>query len=160
MNPADTVLIQQFMPNYKGVVMFLKQGETIDLGGRELVVIFTPGHTPGSTTFIDKDAGYGFSGDSFGSGGLLLTMDFSTLIATCDKTNAIMEKYGTKVLYPGHYYGENAETVQRIDDILSLSKDVLAGKVKPVENPNGWPGLNLTVREYGVKIDFGKEALK
>ena len=86
------------MPDYKGKVKYLKDGEIIDLGGRKLEVVFTPAHTPGSTTFIDKEAGYGFSGDSFGSGNLLLTLDFSTLIATCEKTSAIMEKYGIKYL--------------------------------------------------------------
>jgi hydroxyacylglutathione hydrolase len=49
----------QFMAKYKGKVKELKDGETIDLGGRALEVVFTPGHTPGSTTFIDKKAGYG-----------------------------------------------------------------------------------------------------
>jgi hydroxyacylglutathione hydrolase len=97
-NPAETVGIPRVMRNYKGKVKYLKDGEIIDLGGRKLEVVFTPAHTPGSTTFIDKEAGYGFSGDSFGSGNLLLTADFSTLIVTCEKTSAIMNKYGIKYL--------------------------------------------------------------
>jgi len=159
-NPADTVLIPQFMPDYKGQVKFLMDGEIIDLGGRELEVVFTPAHTPGSTAFIDKAAGYGFSGDSFGSGNLLLTLDFSTLISTCLKTSAIMEKYGIKMLYPGHYFGSNAETKKRVDDMIILSKDVLYGRVKGVENPGGWPGLNLVVNDYGVKINFSEKSIK
>ena len=55
-NPADTIGIPEFMPNYKGKVCFLTDGEILDLGGRTLEVVFTPGHTPGSTTFVDKDA--------------------------------------------------------------------------------------------------------
>src|SRR5512136_1012712 len=141
-NPGDTVLIPQIMPGYKGKVKYLKDGEEIDLGGRKLEVVFTPAHTPGSTTFIDKDAGYGFSGDSFGSGNLLLSGTFSTLIATCQKTSAIMEKYGIKFLYPGHYFGKNVETKQRIDDEATISRDVLAGKVKGEENLKGMMGLN------------------
>lgn len=159
-NPSDTVLIPQFMPNYKGVVKFLKDGEKIDLGGRELEVVYTPAHTPGSTTFIDKNAGYGFSGDSFGSGNLLLTLDFSTLISTCEKTSAIMEKYGIKILYPGHYFGGNEETKKRVDDMIILSKAVLSGKVKGEENPKGWPGLNLIVNDFGVKINFNEKSIK
>ena len=61
-NPADTVIIPLMMPDYKGVVKYLKDCEIIDLGKRKLEVVFTPGHTPGSVTFIDKKAGYGFSG--------------------------------------------------------------------------------------------------
>jgi hypothetical protein len=30
------------MPNYKGKVTFLKEGEAIELGGRSLDILFTP----------------------------------------------------------------------------------------------------------------------
>ena len=42
-NPADTIGIPEFMPNYKGKVCFLTDGEILDLGGRTLEVVFTPG---------------------------------------------------------------------------------------------------------------------
>jgi hydroxyacylglutathione hydrolase len=159
-NPADTVLVPGTMPKYKGKIKYLKDGEIIDLGGRKLEVVFTPAHTPGSTTFIDKDAGYGFSGDSFGSGNLLLTGSFSELIATCGKMSAIMQKYGIKFLYPGHYFGNNPEMKQRVDDMIVLSKDVLSGKVKGQANPKGMIGLNLIVTDYGVHINYSEKALK
>ena len=159
-NPGDKEAVSQVMPTYKGTVKYLKDGEIIDLGGRNLEVVFTPGHTPGSTTFIDKTAGYGFSGDSFGSGNLLLTSNFSTLIATCEKTSAIMNKYGIKYLYPGHFSGKNLEMKKRVDDMITLSKDVLSGKVKGVANPMGQMGLNLLVNDYGVKINYTEKAVK
>jgi hydroxyacylglutathione hydrolase len=65
-NPGDAG--SSFLASYKGKINALTDGQVIDLGGRTVQVVFTPGHTPGATTFIDKDAGYGFSGDSFGSG--------------------------------------------------------------------------------------------
>jgi len=159
-NPADTINIPQMMPNYNGQIRFLNDREIIDLGGRQLEVIFTPGHTPGSVTFIDKAAGYGFSGDSFGSGNLLLTTNFSTLIATCEKTSVIMEKNSIMYFYPGHYFGMNKETRQRVVDMITLSRDVLSGKVKGEENPNGMIGLNLVVSDYGVRINYNAKALR
>jgi len=159
-NQADTVNIPQFMPNYKGIVKYLKDGQVIDLGGRTIEVVFTPAHTPGSTTFIDKAAGYGFSGDSFGSGNLLLTGDFSTLLATCQKMSSIMEKSGIKILYPGHYFGKNAETKQRVDDMASISRDVLSGKLKGTSNPNGMMGLDQLINLYGVRINYNEKAIK
>jgi glyoxylase-like metal-dependent hydrolase (beta-lactamase superfamily II) len=148
------------MPNYKGTVRYLEDGQILDLGGRSLEVVFTPAHTPGSTTFIDKTAGYGFSGDSFGSGNLLLTADFSTLLATCQKMSAIMEKYGIESLYPGHYFGMNAETKQRIDDMAIISTEVLEGKLKGTENPGGMMGLKLVINKFGVRINYNEKALK
>jgi hydroxyacylglutathione hydrolase len=158
MNPGDAA--SSFVASYKGNLKNLKDGEIIDLGGRELQVVFTPGHTPGSTTFLDKKAGYGFSGDSFGSGNLLLSGSFSTLIATCQKTSALMEKYGVKFFYPGHYFGKNPETKQRVDDEAALSKDVLSGKVKGESNPKGMMGLNLIVSAYGVRINYSADAVR
>ncbi len=159
-NPADTVQIASCMLKYKGQVKFLKNGEKIDLGGRIIEVVFTPAHTPGSTTFIDKTAGYGFSGDSFGSGNLLLTTTFSELISTCEKTSKIMEQYGIQFFYPGHYWGDNPETKQRVDDLITLSKDVLSGKVQGEPNPNGMLGLNNIVNFYGVKINYNKQSVR
>jgi glyoxylase-like metal-dependent hydrolase (beta-lactamase superfamily II) len=149
-----------FLSAYKGKIRDLKDGDVIELGGRTLDVVATPGHTPGSTTFIDKAAGYGFSGDSFGSGNLLLGGTFSTLLATCQKTSALMAKHGIKHLYPGHFFGKNAETKQRVDDMATISKDVLAGKVKGEPNPRGMMGLNLIVTAYGVRINYSEAGVK
>jgi len=154
-NEAEAASMTQFMPDYKGKILYLKDGEVFDLGGRKLEVVFTPGHTPGSTTFIDKDAGYGFSGDSFGSGNLLLSGSFSTLIATCQKVSAMMEKTGIKFLYPGHFYGQNQETKQRLDDMITLSRDVLSGKVKGDAGPRG-----LIVSAYGVRINYSEKSMQ
>lgn len=159
-NQADSVNVPGMMSGYRGTVRYLKDGQIIDLGGRKIDVVFTPAHTPGSTTFIDKAAGYGFSGDSFGSGNLLLSMDFSTLLATCQKMSRIMETFGIRSLYPGHYFGTNAETKQRVDDMAGISRDALAGKLEGTPNPNGMMGLNLVINKYGVRINYRKEALK
>ena len=161
-NAADTVNIPQFMPDYKGEVKYLRDHEVIDLGNRQLTVIFTPGHTPGSTTFIDKEAGYGFSGDSFGSGNLLLTLPFSTLQKTCERMLHCMKRHNIQRLYPGHYYGQNAETQQRIKDMITICKDMLSGK-RPVEDnptPNKTLGLDKLVVDFGVRINYNVNCLK
>jgi Zn-dependent hydrolases, including glyoxylases len=157
-NPGDAAA--PFLANYKGKINPLTNGQVIDLGGRTVEVVFTPAHTPGATTFIDKDAGYGFSGDSFGSGNLLLSGTFSTLIATCQKTAALMEKYKIKHLYPGHFNGRNFETKQRLDDEVTISRDVLAGKLKGEPNPRGLMGLNLVVSAYGVRINYSDKSMQ
>mgnify|MGYP001191727078 CR=1 FL=1 len=150
----------RFLAAYKGKIKELNDGDAIDLGGRTLDVLATPGHTPGSTTFIDKAAGYGFSGDSFGSGNLLLGGTFSTLLATCQKTSAVMEKNRITHFYPGHFFGNNVETKQRVDDMATISRDVLAGKVKGEPNPGGMMGLNVLITAYGVRINYSENSIK
>ena len=55
LNAGDMTIIPNNMPNFKGQIKYLNDGEVIDLGGREIEVIFTPVHTAGSTTFFDKE---------------------------------------------------------------------------------------------------------
>ncbi len=159
-NPADSVLIPAMMGNYKGSVKYLRDREIIDLGDRQIEVVYTPGHTPGSVTFVDKAAGYGFSGDSFGTGLLLLSMDFSTFIATCDRITSIMESYNVKYLYPGHFNDNNMETLSKIKDMYELSKNVLSGKVKGTVNTESKFGLKLKVSGKGYDINYSESAVK
>ncbi len=37
--------------------------DVIDIGGRQIEVLHTPGHTPGHLCFWEKDKGYLFTGD-------------------------------------------------------------------------------------------------
>lgn len=159
-NAADMVNVKAKMGNYKGEIKYLVDGEVIDLGGREIEVIFTPGHTPGSTTFMDKAAGYGFSGDSFGSGNLLLTTNWSTLLLTCQRTLEYMKKHNIEKLYPGHYMGVNVETQKRVADMMQMSRDVLDGKLSGEKNPQGMLGLNNVLSMNGVRINYADSAVK
>jgi glyoxylase-like metal-dependent hydrolase (beta-lactamase superfamily II) len=51
---------------------FLHDGDHIDLGGRALTVIATPGHTPDSISLLDPAAGLLFTGDTFYPGPIWL----------------------------------------------------------------------------------------
>jgi hydroxyacylglutathione hydrolase len=159
-NPGDTALVPVFMSEYQGVVKYLKDKEVIDLGNRQIEVVYTPGHTKGSATFIDYKAGYGFSGDSFGTGLLLLTTDFSTFIASCQRICSIMEGNKIKYLYPGHYNENNMETLNKIEDMLALSQNVLSGNIKGEVNPDSSFGLKLVVDGNGYRIVYNEQAIK
>ncbi|MDY6418095.1 MAG: MBL fold metallo-hydrolase [Bacteroidales bacterium] len=159
-HPADIPMIARNGEGYQGEIHELNDGDVIDLGGREIEVLHTPGHTSGSITFFDKERHYGFSGDAFGSTNLLLFVpSFSTLIETCTRTADYMQKNGIKKLFPGHYGGPNVETLQRVLDEKKMSQELLAGKRQGVaENANG---LNRYIRDYGVTIRYtDPDALK
>jgi len=150
----------QFIAHYKGQFQQLQDGQEIDLGGRTLQVVFTPGHTPDSVTFLDKTAGYGFSGDSFGSGNLLVFGSFSALIASCEKILNLMQQQEIRFLYPGHFMGKNLETKERIATILALSRDVMAGKVKGEHDPGNRFGLDWVASREGVRIHYSERSLR
>ena len=155
-HPADEGMLRR----YEGKVNHLEDGQVIDLGGRQIEVLYTPGHTSGSVTFFDKSKGYGFSGDAFGSTNLLLFAGpFSTLVTTCTRTAEYMQKNGITKLYPGHYHGDNPETLQRVLDERKMSLEVLSGKRKGT--PDTSNGLNRSINDYGVTIRYNDpEALR
>ena len=160
-SPADTSMIGQGARHYGIKMNLLSDGEIIDLGGRQIEVLATPGHTSGSITFFDKERGYGFSGDAFGSTNLLLfTNSFRTLASTLDRTLAYVKANDIKILYPGHYHGDNPETLQRLLDMKRMTQEVLSGKRKGVKEDAG-NGLNSYIYENGVYIRYNDpEALK
>lgn len=160
-NRSDTTTIPGKVEDYyKGEIIDLKDGEKIDLGGRVIEVIFTPGHTPGSVSFFDKDKGYGFSGDAFGSGNLLVFTNFTILKNTCDKVIPYLEKNKIKVMYPGHYWGDNLETIETVKGLKSISEDVLAGKLEGKENTGDNYGLDRIIEKYGLKVNYNSKAIK
>ena len=71
-----------------------------------------------------------------------------------------MGEYGIKYMYPGHFFGKNLETKERVDNELTICKDVLSGKIKGQENPQGMLGLNLVINQYGVRINYNEKAIK
>lgn len=158
-NPGDTENMKHMMPNYKGKVHFFKDGQKIKLGGRTLEVFFTPGHTPGSTTFLEVGTNQGFSGDSFGNGNLLLTTDFTTLLNTCKRSYEYFSKKGYEKFYNGHFFGNNFETLKRIDDLRKIAEEVLAGTLVGQES-QGMMGLNRSINRDGVRVNYGDAQLK
>lgn len=155
-NAADMAIVPKNA--YKGVVQYLTDGQVFDLGGREIEVVFTPGHTPGSTTFIDRDAHYGFSSDAFGSGNLLVITDLSTEWASCLRFSRFMEKYDIKYLYPGHYWGDNLETPQRVKDVSTICEGIMDGTFIPEKGTNA--SLPYVVEKYGVKVNYGEKQIR
>ena len=105
-------------------------------------MLHTPGHTFGSTNL------------------LLFAGPFSALANTCERTIEYMEKNGIEKLYPGHYHGDNPETLQRVLDEKKMSQEVLSGKRTGVKEESG-NGLNSYIYDNGVYIRYNDpEALQ
>ena len=56
--------------NYHGEMNLLVPGNTITVGGNELKILFTPGHSPGSVSFYSEHSGFVISGDALFAGSI------------------------------------------------------------------------------------------
>lgn len=83
---------------------FIDEGDLIKFGNATLEILFTPGHSPGSITFYDKEQKIAIAGDVlfFGSIGRtdLPGGDFNTLISSIK--NKIFPLGDDFNIYPGH----------------------------------------------------------
>lgn len=150
---------KQKFRGFKGKVNYLTEHQQFDLGGRAIEVFNAPGHTAESVIFIDKASHYAFSGDAFGSTSLLMTQDVSTFIKTAENTLEMMEEQGIDFMYPGHYGGDNPETVECINALLAIANDVLSGKVEGERKYTGLV-LNRIVTRDGVNFNYSSRKVR
>src|SRR5262249_45497197 len=81
----------------------LHDGDKVDLGGRVLQVIATPGHTPDSIMLLDEANGLLFTGDMFYAGPIYLfrpETDLDAYVASMKKVSALAPRL--KLLLPAH----------------------------------------------------------
>ena len=158
LNAGDMPIVPNNMRNYKGQIKYLNDSEVIDLGGREIEVVFTPGHTAGSATFFDRARHYGFSGDAFGSTNLLVFTNLSTEMYSAERIERYMKKHDIRFLFPGHYSGDNLETLQRVIDIKNMCREILDGERKPTVSTGNNGGMDMMVDDKGVRINFSSRS--
>jgi glyoxylase-like metal-dependent hydrolase (beta-lactamase superfamily II) len=61
--PTSGLMYNLPFDNYTGSFEFLKEGDVLKLGTDELLVLFTPGHSPASVSFYCAAQGFLISGD-------------------------------------------------------------------------------------------------
>lgn len=155
--PADEQMLRNSQRRYQGQIKHLTDGETIDLGGRKLEVMFTPGHTSGSVTFFDKANHYGFSGDAFGSTNLLVFTYLSNVKASAAKVEKYMKDNDIRFLFPGHYSGDNLESPKRVTDIKNLCDDLLTGKRQGVKSDGNNGGNDMMAEGDGFRLTYSSQ---
>ena len=97
----------------------LSDREVIDLGGRRITALHTPGHSPGHLCFWEEERGYLFSGDLVYKGTLLA--DFPSTepreyLASLEK----LSRLPVKRVFPGHHSMDiSPELLPRMRDAFS-----------------------------------------
>lgn len=84
--------------------VYLDEGDTVEFGNSSLEILFTPGHSPGSITFYDKEQKFMIVGDVLFQGSIGRTDlpggDMDTLIASIK--NKLLPLDNEYVVYNGH----------------------------------------------------------
>lgn len=82
---------------------FLRDGDVVPLGSRAFTVLHTPGHSPGSVSFIDQAGGAAFTGDVLFRGSIgrydLLGASLPVLMQSL---NRLLDLPDVLRVYPGH----------------------------------------------------------
>ncbi|MGH3277040.1 MAG: MBL fold metallo-hydrolase [Streptosporangiaceae bacterium] len=82
----------------------LKDGDRIELGGRELTVIHTPGHTPDGICLFDERSGALFGGDTINTGPIYAQLPDSDVEAFARSARRLADIAGSvRVVYVPHF---------------------------------------------------------
>ena len=106
---------------------FIEDGHRIDLGGRTLEVLTSPGHTPDAIALFDARAGLLFTGDTFYEGTIWLFVPETSLSAyatSVDRLAALVPRL--KKILPAHN-GASA----RPERLTELREAVAAVRARP-----------------------------
>jgi len=102
---------------------WLTPNESIDLGDRELRVLYTPGHTDDSISLLDSTNGYLFSGDFLYSGPLFAFLPNSGMGDYLQGVETVLEAATLHSrIFGAHRSGPPGIPEQKIADVHDLGK--------------------------------------
>ncbi len=103
----------------------VKDNAVLDLGGRQVKVLYTPGHTHGSLSLYDEQTGSLINGDdTMAHMTTLAGWESSSVAVLAESLRRMKELHPVKVM-GGHM--PNINGPELIDKVLSCCEDVLAG---------------------------------
>src|SRR5229473_6127776 len=113
------------------ITHWLHDGDKIELGGRTLKVIGTPGHTPDEIALLDEKNGLLFTGDSFYLGPIYLyrpETDLDAYVASMKKLAALAPRL--QLLLPSH--NTPVADPDYLPKVVTAIQQVRRGEVKAV----------------------------
>lgn len=129
------------------ITSYVHDGQEIDLGGRHIFVLATPGHTPDAICLFDKANGLLFTGDTYYPGTIWLyrpETDLDAYTASVHRLAAIAQQ--VKMVLGAHDFPVTPSSI-----LPALAQDfdaVRAGKIVPV---NAGPGK---LRYKAAQVSF------
>ena len=112
----------------QGMMMPLRDGDVLDLGGRPLKVIHIPGHTPGSVALLDVNARVLISGDSVQNDNIFMfgpRRNIKEFIRSLERLNGLKDSFSE--IWPSH--GSFPVAPDLIDKLVEGARQIVDGKV-------------------------------
>ncbi len=164
---ADDIII----PEEKAVMQPLKEGDCIRLGGRDVAVYETPGHTEGSLGFVDPAERILFSGDACNVNTLLALpgqkhsekTTVSSLLRTAQKLEGLHPYYDRN--YNGHVgYACFKSCLPMPDsinrDCIELCTRLLDGRIQGEKIEDAFSGESLAATYNTCRIVYAPDQVR
>ena len=142
---------------------YVKDGDTIDLGGGHVFeAINVPGHTIGSTIYLDRANNIAVTGDSISSGSMVYM--FGSNCTALDQYIESLKHLQARIagltnlrLLVGHSYQERTPLVGKdatrlVTDMLSAAQQVLDGKLTGFSATTTMGPATIELREANVAL--------
>lgn len=118
------------------IMRYMHDGETIELGGRMIEVIATPGHTPDAISLLDRANGLLFTGDTYYPAPIWLFRPETDLDAYSRSIRRLAALEPKIKLVLGAHNIPVAEP-KVLNELVSAFDEVRAGKVPPAPDSPG-----------------------
>lgn len=153
------------MKNYHS----LKEGDTIDLGGKIIRVLNAKGHTPGSLIYIDETDKCLFIGDAFGWMWMPGCSRLSEYIESLDCMIPKLMPYRDFRALDGHRQQNTPAGVAPEDlpsayesaqNMKALCEKILTGELQPAQTDRFFGFKTFTYRACGTSVVIRKSKMK
>ena len=133
----------------------LTDGEVLDLGGRTLQVLHTPGHTVDSICLLDSGSRIMFTGDTIDTGPIYAQFEESSIDAFATSTQKLLARADeVDVLFSAHgaRYQSYPELIPRVADAFAL---IQTGDVElfDTEDCFGTPSKEARFNDFSVLVN-------
>lgn len=145
MAPAEYMYYRKVQKNTGVTVRPLWDGEILELGGRQVQVIAIPGHTPGSTAFLDIKYRALFSGDPVQDGTIYMFGEQRDIAAYEDSLRRLEHMADRfDVIFPCHASSRVRPSILPL--LVKGVEKMRKGEIPPIEAVY----LDTPVKEYHI----------
>lgn len=109
----------------------VNHGDKIDLGGRVITVIHTPGHTEGGVCYLDENSGILFSGDTVNNSIILMRQPDNDTVLIKQYHDTVAKLWEEESSYTSLAIGHDGTIISKqiVKDYLNLTAGLLNGTI-------------------------------